>query len=372
MSERRILHVAQPVDAGVAAVVLALASHQSSSHGQQVAVACPPAGALPDELRWAGVDVLAWPATRGPGRALAQEYRALRDVVRLFDPHLVHLHSSKAGLVGRLVLRGRRATVFQPHAWSFHAARGPISAAAKSWERQAVRWSDRIIAVSAVERNALITDPADARIVVVHNGVDIVRFAPVSDTTSAEQRVALGLRHDALLVVCIGRVCHQKGQDLLLDAWPNVRLACPGAQLVVVGEGPDRARLDARGVEGVRFFGATADVRSWFGAAVVVVAPSRWEGQSLALLEAMACGAAIVATDVSGVREALGDDAGAIVPVNDSVALAGAVAGALTDRSWRTRVAGAARARAERLFTVASTLDAVDALYEEVMSERAS
>ena len=69
------------------------------------------------------------------------EARALAGLIGSLAPDLVHLHSSKAGLAGRLALRGRRTTVFQPHAWSFEAVHGAVRAAGIAWERLAARWT---------------------------------------------------------------------------------------------------------------------------------------------------------------------------------------------------------------------------------------
>jgi glycosyltransferase involved in cell wall biosynthesis len=95
------------------------------------------------------------------------------------------------------------------------------------------------------------------------------------------------------------------------------------ARLALVGDGPDRDTLRARRVEGVSFAGQVADVREWYAAADVVVQPSRWEGMSLAVLEALATGRSVVATKVAGMEEIL--DVDALVPTDDVSALVAAI-----------------------------------------------
>ena len=109
----RVLHLTQPVDGGVARVVTDLARAQLAA-GLRVTVACPDS-ALTGELRSLGADVRRWEATRSPGASLPGEVRRLARVVDEVRPALVHAHSAKAGLAGRLAVRGRIPTVFQPH-----------------------------------------------------------------------------------------------------------------------------------------------------------------------------------------------------------------------------------------------------------------
>ena len=129
-----ILHVSQPVEAGVAQVVADLVRVQVEA-GQQVTVACPP-GHLQEMARAAGADVVTWSAARGPGVRTPRELAALSSVIRRVRPGVVHLHSSQAGMVGRLVMRGRIPTVFSPHAWSWQPMSGAGRRAAVAWERR--------------------------------------------------------------------------------------------------------------------------------------------------------------------------------------------------------------------------------------------
>jgi glycosyltransferase involved in cell wall biosynthesis len=306
-----VLHVAQPVDAGVAVCVRDLAVDQRA-HGLDARVACPPAGPLPEWLDAAGVPRAAWPATRSPGPWVPAETVRLARLVRGFD--LVHLHSSKAGLAGRLAIRGRRATVFQPHAWSFDAVTGPVRTATLAWERRAARWTHVVVCVSAAERDAgVAAGIAPPRWAVVPNGADLGRWTP---EPKGPARKHLGLPVDRHVIICVGRLSRQKGQDVLLAAAREV-----DADVVLVGDGPDRAALEAAAPANVRFAGRSDDVAAWYAAADAVAVPSRWEGMPLVVLEALACGRPVVGSDVSGMREA----GAVVVPPEDPAALAAAL-----------------------------------------------
>ncbi|WP_121747059.1 glycosyltransferase family 4 protein, partial [Streptomyces sp. E2N166] len=253
-SRPRVLHVTQPVDGGVARVVSDLTRAQLAA-GLRVAVACPE-GSLSAGLRSLGADVRHWPATRSPGPALVPEVRRLARVIEDVQPDLVHAHSAKAGLAARLAVRGRVPTVFQPHAWSFEAVGGAAAALALGWERWGARWAARTVCVSEAERLRGVRSRIRGQWAVVPNGIDLDRFGGdavegLGDATDVGGgveavdgvRLPRGAGGHGPLVVCVGRLCRQKGQDVLLTAWKSVLARVPDARLVLVGEGPDHARL---------------------------------------------------------------------------------------------------------------------------------
>ncbi|NAZ87567.1 glycosyltransferase [Kineococcus sp. T90] len=355
--------MSQPTTEGVARCVVDLVRHQAAE-GWEVLLACPPGGDLATEAASAGAEVLPWSARRSPGPSVTGEAVRLRRAVREARPDVVHLHSAKAGLVGRAVLRGRVPTVYQPHAWSFLAVEGPVRAAALEWERRTLRWADRVLCVSRAElQQGLDADLAlDGRAVVVPNGVDTARFAP-GDRGAVRAELGLG---DGPLAVCVGRLSRQKGQDVLLQAWSAVRSALPDAQLVLVGDGPERERLQARAPAGVRFAGR-GEALPWYTAADCVVLASRWEGMALVPLEAGACARSVVVTDVAGAREAVPAAArSAVVPPEDPVALAQALAHRLGDRSRADAEGQLARRHVVDHHDVASTTAQVVEVYRGV------
>ncbi|GII00972.1 hypothetical protein Pta02_29800 [Planobispora takensis] len=317
-----VLHVAQPVDGGVAVYVAAVAADQAR-RGWNVAVACPGRGRLPAELAALGVRWLEWEAGRSPGPCCPGEARRLRRLADGFGPHVVHLHSSKAGLAGRAAIRGAVPTFFQPHGWSWLASRGAMAGAALAWERTAARWTGLTVCVSEGEAALARDGGLRGNLTVVRNGVDLDRFRPADAAGKARAREMLGVPADDPLVVCVGRVTRQKGQDVLAAAWEPVVRRCPRARLAIVGDGDLRPAL--RTGPGMLFTGAVDDARPWYAAADVVVLPSRWEGLPLTALEAMACGRSLVASGIPGLREVVTGETGALVPPEDDLALAEAV-----------------------------------------------
>ena len=365
----RVLHVAQPLDAGVPLAAAALVEDQVR-RGYEVVVACPEASELGARAGPAGARTLRWEATRSPGPSLPREARALARAVAAADPTLVHLHSSKAGLVGRLVLRGRLPTVFQPHAWSFLAVEGMTQRATLAWERLAARWTDVILCVSEDERRIgweAGVRPRELR--VVPHGVDLARWPRLDPAARAAARARLRLGPEPL-AVCVGRLHRQKGQATLLSVWPGVRERVPGARLVLVGDGPDRAELERRGVAGVDLVGSSADVAGWHAAASLAVQPSRWEaGVPLAALEALACSRTVVFTDAPGVRDLAAERLGAMVPLDDASALRDAIAARLADPGLADAEGQAGRDWVE-LGDQRGRLDEIARLYDELLERR--
>lgn len=368
----RILHVAQPTVGGVARVVIDLVEDQVR-RGWDVEVACPLAGELSRGARTAGAHHVAWCARRAPGPSMASEFAALSRIIGTVDPDLVHLHSMKAGLIGRLVVRGRRPTLYQPHGWPFTAAGRLLQPLGVTGERMLSGWTDAVVCVSGAETTEGMRAGVRARMETVPNGVDLKRFPATNKSLRDSARADLELGEEPL-VACVGRLTRAKGQDVLLSAWPTITARHPNARLVFVGEGEERSSLESMAPPGVMFAGHRSDVAHWYQAADVVAAPSRWEGMSLTLLEALASGSGVVASDVNGMREVLTPDgeqgAGAIVPPEDPQALAEAIVTRLSDPALRQREGANGRAIVERRYSLRRHVDRVAGLCCEIMEQR--
>jgi glycosyltransferase involved in cell wall biosynthesis len=339
----RVLHVSQPVDGGTASV-LQLVAMADRDHGHEVAIASPP-GQLEHWARYAGVRWTRLDLNREP---TMHDLWSLRELRRLLvEVDLVFLHSSKAGAVGRIAcstLRRRRrpACVFVPHAWSWYVG-GRASTLYRRFERIAALWADAIVTVSrreALDGSSALSAAGARKIVVIENGVDCERFSPPG---ARSERAA------APLLVCVGRFCEQKGQDILVRAL--AALGDPTVRLRLVGAGPAesslRALCDELGMgDRVEFVGSV-DPRPHYWAADLVVLPSRWEGQSLVLLEAMACGATVLAS--SAAASGFGRDQGVVdLGGPEVVELARAITDLLTSPATCRELGDRARATVEK------------------------
>jgi glycosyltransferase involved in cell wall biosynthesis len=277
----------------------------------------------------------------------------VRRSVRKAD--LVHTHLVHADVYGAL---GARRLVSTKH------NDDPFRAGAFRFvERALARRASRIVAITRalarfqVEHVGL---PAE-KVEVIHYGLDDL---PRPWGTNPPHDVPRDAR--VLLAVC--RLEPQKGLDVALRALPGIVAQHPDAQLVVLGEGPQRAELErlARSL-GVpaHFLGRVPDVTAWLRRAELLVHPARWEGFGLALLEAMLAARPVVATNVSSIPEIVVDgETGLLVPPDDAEALAVAITRVLDDPA---DYGARGRARAERDFSVAKMADRTLAVYETAL-----
>jgi glycosyltransferase involved in cell wall biosynthesis len=366
----KVLHVAQPTSGGVALYVADVAADQKR-RGWDVTVAAPTDGVLASRLVASGVRHRPWMATRDPiSLPTLREARALSVLITGERPDVVHLHSSKAGLAGRLAVRGRIPTLFQPHAWSWLAVDGMKRRAARAWERWAAGWAVALVCVGDAEAEVAARAGVGRRVVVVPNGVDITSYRRAGDHERERARDDLGIPPQCPLAVCVGRMARQKGQDVLLAAWPQIKAAVPEAHLALVGEiGGCAARSDDVSQLDVRFVPAVDDVRPWYMAADVVVVPSRWEGLSLTVLEAMASGRSVVVSDVPGLGDAVPVGAGGRIPAEDPARLAREVQVRLEDRQVADREGLVGAAHVARQHNRSTTLEKLASLTDQVAKQ---
>ncbi len=204
------------------------------------------------------------------------------------------------------------------------------------------------------------------RRLILENGVDVQRFTPAAADERAELRTELGLG-SVFVAVFVGRLAPEKRLDRALAVWPSVTAAVPGAELVIVGAGPEARALRAAAPPGVRFVDATTDVRPYLRAADVFLLTSEREGLPVALLEAQACGVPAIAGDVGAIRRVVEHGAnGLVVDEGDLDALQEAVI-ALACDPLRCRAMGAeARRVAITRFSLDDVARALRRIYVSV------
>ncbi|WP_161470946.1 glycosyltransferase family 4 protein [Tropicimonas marinistellae] len=204
----------------------------------------------------------------------------------------------------------------------------------------------------------------------IPNGVDIDLYRPVGSERKAAARAALGLPSGPV-ALCVGRLEPEKRFLELAGIWPHIRERLPRATLAIVGTGSLETRLRAPGPDGIVVAGKTDDLLPWYAAADCFVLPSRSEGLSNALLEAMAMGLTCVATRVGAAPDLLSGGLGFLVPVGDDRALLDAIETALVasaDEEFRS-----VEARHERIasdYSLANTTARLAALYTELAERR--
>ncbi len=329
------------------------------------------------------------------------DWHAYRHLCREFRQgafDVVHTHTSKAGFLGRMAAaKARVPTVIHSPAGTIYAAGSQIPGVPSGGLKLAMlRLAEQVAGRRTTWLTTLSQDERDICIrlglsraentVVIPNGIDLAAFRPRAGDRG-EVRRKFGIDGDELLVLSVGRLSKEKGHDVLIEAFAQVADRLPRARLMVVGDGPERKALEEKsrcpslesllgrwgqgqGQPGkansarVLFPGHRDDVARLLAAADLFVLPSRYEGFGLAVLEAMAAGVPVIASQVGGVPEIIRDDIdGRLIPGGDAGALAKAIAELFADAAARDRLGHAGQCRAQA-FSCETMLAMYYQLYE--------
>ena len=344
-------------------MVVATLTRGLSRRGHDVGVTCIEfKGSLGRALEEEGFRVSCVPA---PGiRAIMFPLRLTRWFMRK-RPDVVHIHTG-AWLKGARAAGMARVprVVFTMH--GLDGTRPPYE---PFLDRMAGRYTTDAVAVSDAFVPYL-TEKAHiprARVRVIPNGVDTNLFRPGPRT--GRVREPCGIEDDAIVIGHVARFSPVKNHAMLIDAFAQVVHVRPRTFLVLVGDGPLRARVEeqvnALGLAShVRFLGLVADLHDVYRDFDILVLPSTTEAAPMSLLEAMSTGLPIVATAVGGIPALLArGDAGLLVPPADATALAGALVHCASDAMMRVQMGLVARSRAEACYSEARMLDVYEALY---------
>ncbi|MDQ3916486.1 MAG: glycosyltransferase family 4 protein [Actinomycetota bacterium] len=378
MPRPRVLLVVTHLDPGGAQETVILLAEGLPAEGYDVTVAARP-GAEEGRVRAAGAEVLRLEHLFRPvsPRRDALAYRELRRLLRRgFD--VVHTHSSKAGVLGRVAARraGVPAIVHTSHGLPVTPDMGRATRTILvTAERAASRSCDSVVAVSRATAREL-TELRIARpehVVVIPSGVDVARFADAMDR--AEAKKALGIDPAAPVAGWIGRHFDQKRPEQVVAAARRIVSEVPGAVFVMAGDGPllEQSRAAAAGEPRIRILGHRGDIETVYAALDVMLLASAWEGLPRTVLEAHAAGVPVVSTDVSGIGEVVAEGVtGYLARSGDWPTLADRAVTILRDPALRAGMARAARAQVDDFYSTAYTTRATAELYESILSRKTS
>lgn len=309
---------------------------------------------------------------------------ALARLLRREHFDLVHAHASKPGFLTRLAALGLDVPViYSPHCFAFHPGVGRWKARLLAWlERLAARLrTDRILVVAESEirlaQQYRVGRPE--QFIAINSGIDPAPFQAAAGR-SASDRAALkhelGLGEAAFVVGSVGRLSTQKAPLDFLRAAALLGQKHPGVHFIWFGDGPlltdAQALCRASGLEGrVHFAGQRQDIPACLAVLDCFVLSSRWEGFPLVILEAMAAGKPVVATDIPGTNDAVQDGLdGLLVPGGDAAAMAAAVERIVLDADLAARLAAAGLRKVQERFTRQNMLRAVTQVYLETAQRR--
>ncbi|MCP4425738.1 MAG: glycosyltransferase family 4 protein [Chloroflexi bacterium] len=231
---------------------------------------------------------------------------------------------------------------------------------------------DAFIAISREIDNELAdVDIPSSHRVFIPNGVDTNRFQPATAAEKISLRQKLNLPQGPLTIFT-GRLSPEKRINDVISAWPAVRQAHPDAALVIVGSGDEATRLQSMAGDGVAFMGRIEDVAPYLRCADIFILPSETEGLSNALLEAMACELAAVATTVGGATDLIAhQQSGWLIPAHEPDAIPDVLTALLDDALLRRQLGRQARKKIMADYTLSKTADRLRHLYDAVLHQRA-
>ena len=361
----RVMHVTEDLGVGgLERVVATLCNTVDPDRFESSVLCLRELGAFADDLRARGFPVHLLDQT--PGRTNYLSFMKVARLLREQRVDVVHSHNTHAFIDGGLgaALSGVKTIVHTDHARSFPDKRRYMIA-----EHVLSHLVYKIVGVSDHTSANLIRHEriSPRKLTTIPNGIDGSQYDGSVDV--AAKRRDLGITRDGPVIGLGARLMEQKGVEYLLRAMPLLIARFPDLTLVVAGEGPleqPLKRLAAElGIEDhVRFAGVRLDLAELLHVFDLFVLPSIWEGLPMVLLEALAAGCPIVASDVGGIGTAIEDGVnGSLVPARDPGALAAAVAALLANPELRRRFSDAGKQVFRERFSAQAMARRYEALY---------
>ena len=362
----RILHTESSIGWGGQEIRILTEAQGMIARGHQVTLLTPASADICPAAQRRNIPVVALPIEKKrPGALLAMRkwlaaHRGELDVI--------NTHSSTDSWLVALARASLRGV--PPVVRTRHVSTAVHNDRATRWLYQSA--CAHIVTAGEALRRQLVRDNgfAPERITSVRTGIDLARFRPMQRNAARRQ---LGLDSRPTLGI-LATLRDWKGHDYLLDAWKRLAPRYPDWQLRVIGDGPQRARLEARvaneGIaQNVRFVGNQNDVPVWLNSLDLFTLPSFGdEGVPQGIMQAMACGLAVVATTVGAIEEAVQrDQTGLIVPPRDATALADALGALMSDPGRRAAMGAAGHEYAMAHFGLDRMLDAMEAVFSRVI-----
>ncbi len=295
----------------------------------------------------------------------------IRHLVQTLKPDIVHLNSTKAGILGSFACVGvKTKVVFTAHGFIFNE---PMSWVKKSFylalEKTASAYRKFIIAVSEADRTAALNNNliAPDKITVIHNGIKPILFLP-----KEEAREKLDLPSDKIIIGTLANFYKTKGLDVLIQAIGLLSDNIKSKIIVmIIGDGSDAAnlKLEIRNLKlenQISLPGNIPDASKYLSALDIFILSSRKEGFPYSILEAMRAGLPIIATNVGGVPEALGDTGILIEPENPQL-MAEKLTRLINDPSLQKTLGQKAQLRAQN-FTEEKMLQATEQIYKKLLT----
>lgn len=365
----RILYIITQADGGGAQkYTLALAKHfngaiAAGNEAGKLFINAQSAGLETFELQHLKRDINLWQD--------AQAVWEIRDLIKFYRPDIVHLNSSKAGILGSFARIGTKAKiVFTAHGFVFNE---PLSTPLKMFylalEKVASSYRDFIITVSDADKKSALDNNLIAinKIQTIHNGLPQINFL-----SKDEAKRQLGISENKIIIGNTSNFYKTKGLDVLIEAVSLLSEDVKAkSEFVIIGDGSEKENLKSKITNlkldaSIKLLGKIDNASDYLKAFDLFTLPSRKEGLPFALLEAMQAGLPIIASNVGGIPEALGDAEILVEPENPKT-LADALSTMIKDEQKRSDLSAKALERS-KLFIGEKMLTETNTVYKKIIS----
>ncbi len=367
---RKVLHVIDSLDLGGAQTLLLEICKNSDRDRFEVEVACMHGrGVFAAEFEKAAIKVHSLSPGKWPPLYVPNFLKLLKES----DPEIIHFHLFGSNLIAKPLafLAGKRALVVHDHC-NDAGRSNPLLLAADALTN---RLASRVIAVSGSIRDFLISqegmDPD--KVVTLSNGIDARKFLPAVDGQRELAKSALGLAPGTFVVGGMGRLVPQKNFSLFLEVAARVIPRYPSAFFLIAGTGPQEEELKAKALalgihDRVRFLGHVADRLGLYHSFDALLMTSDFEGTPMVLLEAMACGLPVVASEVDGIAEVCTNQRDALlVSPGDCGGFALALGRILKGTGLREELGRNARTVILERYEIRKLTARIESLYDDIL-----
>lgn len=304
----------------------------------------------------------------------------IRRIIKKKCPLIVHTHSSKAGLLGRLAakLAGIPIIVHTPHGHVFFGYFGPLQTKIYIYlEKLASHITDKIVALTNREKeDHIVFKIADEnKIVVICSGVELDKYNELRFNENQNFKKELGIQENSLIIGTVGRLVPVKGAEFLIEAAKHIISKYPDTLFMFTGDGYLRQDLEKKAFdlginENIIFLGWRDDAAKVLSIYDVFVLPSLNEGMGRVLVEAMALGKPIVASDIGGIPDLVTHGKnGFLVPPKNPKELAKHIQILIEDKAKREKM-GLAGKKMALDFSAENMVEKIDKLYEELLMQK--
>lgn len=311
---------------------------------------------------------------RAIGKSDLKAIRAVRKLIKIYNPDIVYAHSSKAGAIARIADIGfKNCCVYNPHGWAFNMRCSTMKREMYiAIERMAAPFCDKIICISDAEKQSALDKKIcrEDKLEVIFNGVDIEAYK--NGTHGAVKRKDLNIPEDAFIVGMVGRVSSQKAPDVFVKMAKQVKNKVPNSHFIIVGGGDQEAEIKKYARDNA--FLDCLHITSWVDNPMsyvelfdVACLLSRWEGFGLALPEYMMAGKPIVASRVDAIPNIIRDgENGLLVEVDDVTGASEAVLRIYSDEKLKNVLIKAGLETVNKKYDARRVSNETDKLFEEL------